>query len=52
MTNILTTPFSTKHATSPFSQIKMEYYKPAFEENINKAKEEEIADILFHYADV
>jgi oligopeptidase A len=38
--NILTTKFQTKFKTAPFSQIKLEDYKPAFEENIKKAKEE------------
>jgi peptidyl-dipeptidase Dcp len=32
--------FSTKYETAPFSQIKMEDYKPAFEENIKAAKVE------------
>jgi peptidyl-dipeptidase Dcp len=32
--------FSTKYETAPFSQIKMENYKPAFEENIKAAKAE------------
>lgn len=32
--------FSTKYETAPFSQIKMEDYKPAFEENIKAAKAE------------
>jgi len=38
--NILTQPFLTKYATAPFNQIKMEYFKPAFEENIKSAKAE------------
>ena len=37
---ILTTTFNTKHNTAPFSQIKLEDYKPAFIENIAKAKAE------------
>lgn len=37
---ILTQKFNTKHDTAPFSQIKMEDYKPAFIENIAKAKAE------------
>jgi Zn-dependent oligopeptidase len=37
---ILTSTFSTKHNTAPFSQIKMEDYKPAFIENIAQAKAE------------
>ena len=37
---ILTQKFNTKHDTSPFSQIKMEDYKPAFIENIAAAKAE------------
>ncbi len=36
----LTSTFNTKHNTAPFSQIKMEDYKPAFIENIAKAKAE------------
>lgn len=32
--------FNTKYETAPFSQIKMEDYKPAFEENIKAAKAE------------
>jgi Zn-dependent oligopeptidase len=38
--NILTSPFLTKYATAPFNQIKIEFFKPAFEENIKSAKEE------------
>lgn len=38
--NILTTKFQTKYNTAPFSQIKLEDFKPAFEENIKKAKSE------------
>ncbi len=37
---ILTQKFQTKHDTAPFSQIKMEDYKPAFIENIAAAKAE------------
>ena len=37
---ILTQKFNTKYDTAPFSQIKMEDYKPAFIENIAKAKAE------------
>ncbi len=36
----LTTTFNTKHNTAPFSQIKLEDYKPAFIENIAQAKTE------------
>ena len=36
----LTSTFNTKYETAPFSQIKMEDYKPAFEENIKNAKAE------------
>ncbi|WP_445452784.1 M3 family metallopeptidase [Flavobacterium sp. 25HG05S-40] len=32
--------FHTKHNTAPFSQIKLEDYQPAFEENIAKARAE------------
>lgn len=32
--------FNTKYETAPFSQIKMEDYKPAFEESIKAAKAE------------
>ena len=32
--------FNTKFETAPFSQIKMDDYKPAFEENIKNAKAE------------
>ena len=39
-TNILTSKFNTKFNSVPFSQIKLEYFKPAFEENIKKAKSE------------
>ena len=37
---ILTQKFQTKHNTAPFSQIKLEDYQPAFEENIAKARAE------------
>ena len=37
---ILTQKFNTKHNTAPFSQIKLEDYKAAFEENIAKARAE------------
>jgi peptidyl-dipeptidase Dcp len=37
---ILTSTFNTKHNTAPFSQIKLEDYKPAFEKNIAKARTE------------
>jgi oligopeptidase A len=37
---LLTQTFHTKFETAPFSQIKMEDYKPAFEENIKNAKAE------------
>lgn len=37
---ILTQKFNTKYDTAPFSQIKMEDYKPAFIENIARAKAE------------
>ena len=37
---ILTSTFNTKHNTAPFSQIKLEDYKPAFIENIAQAKAE------------
>ena len=36
----LTTTFNTKYNTAPFSQIKLEDYKPAFIENIAQAKAE------------
>lgn len=36
----LTQNFETKHNTAPFSQIKLDDYKPAFEETIAKAKAE------------
>lgn len=37
---ILTSTFTSKHNTAPFSQIKIEDYQPAFEANIAKAREE------------
>lgn len=37
---ILTQKFDTKHNTAPFSQIKLEDYQTAFEENIAKARAE------------
>jgi oligopeptidase A len=37
---ILTGQFNTKHDTAPFSQIKLEDYQSAFEENIAKARAE------------
>ena len=37
---ILTSTFNTKHNTAPFSQIKIEDYKPAFIENIAAARAE------------
>lgn len=39
-TNILTSKFNTKYNTAPFSQIKIEDYKPAFEETIKMAREQ------------
>ena len=36
----LTKKFQTKHNTAPFSQIKIEDYKPAFIENIAMARAE------------
>ncbi|WP_395046362.1 M3 family metallopeptidase [Flavobacterium sp.] len=39
-TNILTQSFATKYDTAPFSQIKLEDYKPSFIENIATAKAE------------
>jgi peptidyl-dipeptidase Dcp len=43
---ILITQFTTKYETAPFSQIKMDDYKPAFEENIKNAKAE--IDAIIH----
>lgn len=37
---MLTEIFQTKHNTAPFSQIKLDDYKPAFEATISKAKTE------------
>jgi Zn-dependent oligopeptidase len=37
---ILTEKFNTKHNTAPFSKINIADYKPAFEENIQKARQE------------
>jgi peptidyl-dipeptidase Dcp len=37
---ILTQKFTNKHNTAPFSQIKLEDFQPAFEENIAKARAE------------
>ncbi|MFY7937944.1 MAG: M3 family metallopeptidase, partial [Flavobacterium sp.] len=37
---IVTSTFITKHNTAPFSKIELEDYKPAFIENISKAKAE------------
>ncbi|WP_338378123.1 M3 family metallopeptidase [uncultured Flavobacterium sp.] len=37
---LLTQQFNTKYTSAPFSQIKMEDYKPAFIENIKNAKAE------------
>ncbi|MFN3968639.1 M3 family metallopeptidase, partial [Flavobacterium sp.] len=37
---ILTSTFTTKHNTAPFSQIKIEDYQAAFEANIAKARAE------------
>ena len=36
----LTSAFNTKHNTAPFSQIKLDDYKPAFIESIAQAKAE------------
>lgn len=38
--SILTSLFTTKHQTAPFSKIKMDDYMPAFLENIKAAKAE------------
>lgn len=40
MENVLLQSFDTKHGTAPFSQIKLEDYKPAITEAIRIAKEE------------
>ena len=36
----LTQTFQTTHNTAPFSQIKIDDYQPAFEENLAKARAE------------
>ena len=38
--NPLLQPFNTPHTTAPFSQVKNEHFKPAFQEAIAKAKTE------------
>ncbi|NUY80770.1 M3 family metallopeptidase [Flavobacterium sp. MAH-1] len=38
--NVLTTKFTTKHDTAPFSQIRNEDFLPAFQEGIASAKKE------------
>ena len=43
---LLTKQFTTKYETAPFSQIKMDDFKPAFEENIKNAKAE--IDAIIH----
>jgi peptidyl-dipeptidase Dcp len=43
---ILIKQFTTKYETAPFSQIKMDDYKPAFEENIKNAKAD--IDAIIH----
>ncbi len=40
MNNPLLQKFNTPHTTSPFSQLKNEHFKPAFQEAIAKAKAE------------
>ncbi|QCX40202.1 M3 family metallopeptidase [Aureibaculum algae] len=40
MKNPLLQSFNTPHTTAPFSQIKNEHFRPAFEEAIKKAKTE------------
>ncbi len=40
MNNPLLQKFNTPHTTSPFSQLKNEHFKPAFQESIAKAKAE------------
>lgn len=37
-TNVLLSPFDTKHQTAPFSRIQLEDYKPAVEQAIAEAK--------------
>ncbi len=44
--SLLTKKFTTKYETAPFSQIKMDDFKPAFEENIKNAKAE--IDAIIH----
>ena len=44
--SLLTKQFTTKYETAPFSQIKMDDFKPAFEENIKNAKAE--IDAIIH----
>jgi oligopeptidase A len=44
--SLLTKQFTTKYETAPFSQIKMDDFKPAFEENIAAAKAE--IDAIIH----
>lgn len=46
---LLTQKFETKHQTAPFSQIKLADYLPAFQENIQKAKED--IDAITHNPD-
>lgn len=43
---ILSQKFNTKYTSAPFSQIKMEDYKPAFIENVKAAKAE--IDAIIH----
>ncbi|MEZ4876562.1 MAG: M3 family metallopeptidase [Flavobacterium sp.] len=47
---VLTQRFTTKYETAPFSVIKMEDYKPAFEENIKNTKAE--IDAIINNPDV
>jgi len=47
---ILTSTFTTKHNTAPFSQIKIEDYQPAFEASIAKARAE--IDAITHNPEV
>ena len=44
--SILTQVFDTKHNTAPFSKIKIEEYLPAFQKNIEKARNE--IDAIIH----
>ena len=46
---ILTSKFNTKYDTAPFSQIKLDDYKPSFIENIASARIE--IDAITHNAD-